>query len=120
MDRAILKSKVLRESGRSSEAVDCVVTSSVTSRCCLLQSMTVDRAMLRGEAVVETGGSSEAEACMIALSMAELPTNPAARFARLFAVRTRWELHELEPYLADLQVCGLASLSSLTRQASLL
>ena len=120
MDRAILKSKVLRESGRGSEVVDCVATLSVTSRYCLLQSMTVDRAMLRGEAVVETGSSSEAEACVIALSVAELPADPAARFARLFAVRTRWELPELEPYLAELQVCGLASLSSLTRQACLL
>ena len=73
--------------------------------------------MLRGEALVETGSSSEAEGCVIALSMAELPTDPAARFARLFAVRARWELPGLEPYLADLQVCALASLSSLMREA---
>ena len=67
--------------------------------------------MLRGEAVVETGSSSEAEACVIALSVAELPADPAARFARLFAVRARWELPELEPYLTDLQVYLFTSLS---------
>ena len=69
----------------------------------VLQGMTVDRAMLRGEALVE--GGSGAEEVITALSIASLPTDPCARFARLFALRPRWALPELEPYLADLQVC---------------
>ena len=64
--------------------------------------MTVDAAMLRGEALVE--GSAGAEDCILALSVADLPTEPGARFAELFAARPQWELHDLEPYLADLQV----------------
>ena len=58
--------------------------------------------MLKGEALMES--SSGSEECIVSLSIADLPTDPCARFARLFAVRPRWELPELEPYLADLQV----------------
>ena len=38
-------------------------------------------------------------------------TDPAARFAQLFAMRPCWELPELELYLTDLQVRLLTSLS---------
>ena len=58
--------------------------------------------MLRGEALME--GSAGAEDCILALSVADLPTEPGARFTELFAARPQWELHDLEPYLADLQV----------------
>ena len=63
--------------------------------------MTVDRTILKGEALMES--SSGPEEYIVSLSIADLPTDPCARFARLFAVRPRWELPELEPYLADLQ-----------------
>ncbi|CAK0780439.1 hypothetical protein CVIRNUC_005054 [Coccomyxa viridis] len=68
------------------------------------EGMTVDAAMLRGEALVE--GRPGAEDCILALSVADLPTEPGARFAELFAARPQWELRDLEPYLADLQVPG--------------
>ena len=58
--------------------------------------------MLRGEALME--GGAGAEDCILALSVADLPTEPGARFAELFAARPQWELGDLEPYLADLQV----------------
>ncbi len=64
--------------------------------------MTVNRTMLKGEALMES--STGPEEYIVSLSIADLPTDPCARFARLFAVRPRWELPELEPYLADLQV----------------
>ena len=64
--------------------------------------MTVDQAMLRGEALLE--GTAGAESCVQSLSVADVPAEPGARFAELFAVRPQWELHDLEPYLADLQV----------------
>jgi hypothetical protein len=34
----------------------------------------------------------------------ELPSDPEARFAALFAQRPRWEADELEPYLAGMAV----------------
>ena len=74
----------------------------MTQGLCVCQGMTVDAAMLRGEALVE--GSPGAEDCILALSVADLPTEPGARFAELFAARPQWELRDLEPYLADLQV----------------
>ena len=49
-------------------------------------------------------GRPGAEDCILALSVADLPTEPGARFAELFAARPQWELRDLEPYLADLQV----------------
>lgn len=58
--------------------------------------------MLKGEALMES--STGPEEYIVSLSIADLPTDPCARFAWLFAVRPRWELPELEPYLADLQV----------------
>ncbi len=58
--------------------------------------------MLKGEALIE--GNGGAEQSIISLSIAELPSDPCARFARLFALRPRWALPDLEPYLADLQV----------------
>lgn len=73
----------------------------------MLQGLAADKAMLRGEAIVERGSGSSgsgAEECLVRLSAADLPSDPGARFARLFALRPRWELPELEPYLADLQV----------------
>ncbi|CAL5221649.1 g3876 [Coccomyxa viridis] len=68
------------------------------------EGMTVDRAMLKGEALIE--GSGGAEESLISLSIAKLPSDPCARFARLFALRPRWVLPDLEPYLADLQIPG--------------
>ena len=59
--------------------------------------------MLKGEALIE--GNSGTEESIISLSIAALPSDPCARFARLFALRPRWALPDLEPYLADLQVC---------------
>ena len=61
--------------------------------------------MLKSEALVES--SSGAEESIISLSIANMPTDPCARFARLFALRPRWALPDLEPYLADLQVCSV-------------
>ena len=75
----------------------------------MLQGMAVDRVLLKGEALVE---SSSSEDCITSLSVADLPTDPCARFAHLFALRPRWELPDLEPYLADLQVRPGLSLSN--------
>ena len=66
--------------------------------------------MLKSEALVES--SSGAEDSIISLSTADLPTDPCARFARLFALRPRWAIPDLEPYLADLQVCPVLNLGS--------
>lgn len=57
--------------------------------------------MLRGEALKEDVGGEEH---LRSFRAAALPADPAARFAALFAARPRWELPDLEPYLADLQV----------------
>ena len=74
----------------------------MTQGLCVCQGMTVDQAMRRGEALVDR--SAGAEGCVQSLSVADLPAEPGARFAELFAVRPQWELHDLEPYLTDLQV----------------
>ena len=68
--------------------------------------------MLKGEALIE--GSGGAEESLISLSIAKLPSDPCARFARLFALRPRWVLPDLEPYLADLQVCPVRDLPHIT------
>ncbi|EIE26940.1 hypothetical protein COCSUDRAFT_32309 [Coccomyxa subellipsoidea C-169] len=65
--------------------------------------MAVDLSMLRGEALREEIGGED---MLRHLPAAAMPTDPAARFAALFAVKPRWELPDLEPYLADLQVPG--------------
>lgn len=66
--------------------------------------------MLRGEARREEVGGEE---FLRHFPAAALPTDPAARFAALFAARPRWELPDLEPYLADLQVCISGNYKSL-------
>ncbi|BDA43076.1 Sister chromatid cohesion protein DCC1 [Coccomyxa sp. Obi] len=67
------------------------------------EGMRVDLSMLRGEARQEEAGG---EKLLCHFPAAALPTDPASRFAALFAARPRWELPDLEPYLADLQVPG--------------
>lgn len=70
--------------------------------------MAVNTGMLRGEALIETIGGEQVVQHFPAHG---LPSDPAKRFAMLFAARPRWELPDLEPYLTDLQVTppGIAS-----------
>jgi hypothetical protein len=66
-----------------------------------MQGMAPDAGMLRGEALLEEEGGER----VVRLLCAEaLPPDPAQRFAALFQARLRWELADLQPYLADLQV----------------
>ncbi len=74
-----------------------------------MQGMAVDLSMLRGEALREEIGGED---MLRHLPAAAMPADPAARFAALFAVKPRWELPDLEPYLADLQVRMLPALGA--------
>lgn len=74
-----------------------------------MQGMTVNLSMLRGEARQEDVGGEE---FVRNFPAAALPTDPASRFAALFAARPRWELPDLEPYLADMQVCISGEISA--------
>ena len=66
-----------------------------------MQGMAPDAGMLRGEALVEEEGG---ERYVRLLCAQTLPPDPAQRFAALFQARQRWELADLQPYIADLQV----------------
>ena len=59
--------------------------------------------MLRGEALVEAQGL-ESYVCRFALS--QLPRTPKERFETLFARKARWTLHEIEPYLREVDEAG--------------
>lgn len=66
-----------------------------------MQGMAPDAGMLRGEALVDDAGGAE---FVQAFAAADLPADPAQRFAVIFAARPRWALPDLQPYLADMQV----------------
>lgn len=71
--------------------------------------------LLVGEALVEAGGSSGQN--IRAYSVRDLPRDPAARFATLFAERPRWEWRELEPFLKGLSVPGQSVAALLLKYA---
>ena len=60
-----------------------------------------DAGMLRGEALAEEAGGAT---LIQSFPAADLPADPAQRFGVLFAARPRWQLAELQPYLAGLRV----------------
>jgi sister chromatid cohesion protein DCC1 len=73
--------------------------------------------LLAGEALIEApssttdggsgyGGGSGGERFVEAFAAADLPLEPRARFAALFARRVRWERPDLEPYLAGISGGG--------------
>ncbi|MEW5314184.1 MAG: hypothetical protein WDW38_005699 [Sanguina aurantia] len=68
--------------------------------------MTVDVEMLRGEVLMEDKGG---KMLVRAFPAGSLPLDPAKRFAAIFTRgKPRWEMSELEPYLAGLKVPGLS------------
>jgi sister chromatid cohesion protein DCC1 len=68
--------------------------------------MAISMGMLRGEALTDWAGGEEIVQHFPAYG---LSSDPPQRFAMLFAARPRWELPDLEPYLADLQVTASAT-----------
>jgi hypothetical protein len=60
-------------------------------------------------------GAWPVDARLLPLRAASLPGAPAERFAALFAVRERWDMREMEPFLEGMQVvssrAGAAELS---------
>ena len=67
----------------------------------VVQGMEPDAGMLRGEALTEDAGGT---AFVHSFPAADMPADPAQRFGALFAARPRWQLAELQPYLAGLRV----------------
>ena len=65
------------------------------------QGMVPGAGMLKGEALTEDVGGT---AFVQSFSAADMPADPAQRFGVLFAARPRWQLAELQPYLAGLRV----------------
>ena len=63
--------------------------------------MTPHQDMLAGEALIEESGG---EQIVRRLSVKQLPKDASARFAELFAIRPRWYMQDLQPYLEGLQV----------------
>ncbi|KAL6769983.1 hypothetical protein ACKKBG_A33125 [Auxenochlorella protothecoides x Auxenochlorella symbiontica] len=63
----------------------------------LPESVPADLSCLGGIAVID-----EASATLQYLPLDSLPADPAGRFGALFAMRPRWRLEELEPYLQGL------------------
>ncbi|KAH7293250.1 hypothetical protein KP509_28G017500 [Ceratopteris richardii] len=59
--------------------------------------------MLKGKILIEKLGS---DSWLYPFSVANLPSNPAERFAALFRERPRWEWEDLEPYISDLRAPG--------------
>jgi len=78
-----------------------------------LQGIEPDESVLRGEALAES------EDRVRSFPAGALPTQPAARFAALFAARRRWAAADILPYLQGVQasadeddMCGLIAFQS--------
>ena len=67
----------------------------------VVQDMTVHENMLSGKALHTVSGQDH---FVRHFPARQLPQDPAARFAHLFAAKSRWSLSELEPFLSGIQV----------------
>lgn len=66
-----------------------------------LQGLQVSIDMLKSEVLIENVGG---ELILKYFPIERLPKDPVQRFKQLFAVRPKWQLADLEPFLAGLQV----------------
>lgn len=67
-----------------------------------MQGMLPTLSMLRGIAIQEDTGSNQ---FVKLFDVAQLPSEPAARFKAVFQENPTWLWQDLQPYIEDLQVC---------------